>query len=655
MTKTGKIKFSILFVFCFFVQFLHANESLKVEIHPEDPVVGEQVDIVLSVQATDDFEASQPQVPEIAGLKIIKAQNMGQSSSTRMNFINGKTEFSKTVTQQFLMSYQAVKVGTVVIPSFNISINGKTISSAPQKIMVGNQKQSNNRQGTVPGRPQYQQDDPFADEDDMFSQLMKQREKMIEDLQRQMGIPGGSIGGRRQFGQNGSGRAMPSVTLDVNMNEAFFLHLETDKKTAYEGEQITAHWYFYTRGQVESLDRAKFPDLKGFWKEIIEEVPALQFEEVLVNNVPYRRALLASHALFPIKAGNAAIDEFKIKAKVRLPTQFGWGDLNDYTKASKRMVIQVLPLPLENRPQSFSGAVGQFQIQTQIEGLQFPAEQPISLKVRFEGQGNAKLIELPSIAWPEGLEVYDTKSEAKFYKNGQSYKEFEILLLAHKQGEVKVPQINFSYFDPLQKQYVTKSTEEFAIKITEPIKGQKNETSSSQKINGSAAEIERKFLPVAELSQASLSWSHWRFPVLGFLSFFILISFIVQPLWVYRQISYSPNLKQKVIQRLNLVDSAIKAQDYKKMGRECVNLLYLIVSALAQEKNATQDWAVLLDKMPENYRHKYQTQLNELFDYFQTVGFAPEELRREAIEQRPIQTMVLNLRSAADKITADLA
>jgi len=76
------------------------------------------------------------------------------------------------------------------------------------------------------------------------------------------------------------------VTLDVNMNEAFFLWLETDKKSAYEGEQVTANWYLYTRGQIESLDRAKFPDLKGFWKEIIEEVPALQFEEVLVNNVP---------------------------------------------------------------------------------------------------------------------------------------------------------------------------------------------------------------------------------------------------------------------------------------------------------------------------------------------------------------------------------
>ena len=634
-------------------QLVIAGESLKVEIQPEAPGIGDQVDIVITVQSSDDFETSQPQVPDITGLRIIKAQNLGQSSSSRMNFVNGKTEFSKTVTQQFLLSYQAIKQGSVTIPAFNISVNGKTLSTAPQKIMVGAKPSAGNNQ-KIPGRPQYQQDDPFADDDDMFSQLMKQREKMIEELQKQMGVPSGPSG-RRQFGQNGVGRQMPSVTLDVNMNEAFFLWLETDKKSAYEGEQVTANWYLYTRGQIESLDRAKFPDLKGFWKEIIEEVPALQFEEVLVNNVPYRRALLASHALFPIKAGTVAIDEFKIKAKVRIPTQFGWGDLNEYTKASKRLPINVLPLPLENRPQSFSGAVGQFQIQTQIEGLQFPAEQPISLKVRFEGQGNAKLIELPAIAWPDGLEVYDTKSDAKFYKNGQSYKEFEILLLAHKQGDIKIPQINFSYFDPVQKQYITKSTEEFAIKIIEPVKGQNGESFKSKKDESQSATLERKFLPVVELSGAAFSWSQFRWSILSVMSFLIIFGLSLQPLLQFKELTYSPDLKHKVSAKMKLVDVAVQAQDYKKIGSECVNLLYLLVSALAQEKTASEDWVALINKMPENHRQKYEKQLSELFDYFQTVGFAPDSLRQQMLDQKAIQEMVLNLRSAAGKITDELS
>jgi len=654
MIKIGNLKKSILFVLFFMSQWAVAAESLKVEIEPEAPGLGDQVNIVITVQSNDDFESSQPQVPDIAGFKILKAQNLGQSSSSRMNFVNGKTEFSKTVTQQFLLSYQAVKQGSVTIPAFNVSVNGKTLSTAPQKIMVGAKSSASNTQ-KVPGRPRYQQDDPFADDDDMFSQLMKQREKMIEDLQKQMGIPSGPGGGRRQFGQNGTGRQMPSVTLDVNMNEAFFLLLETDKKSAYEGEQITANWYLYTRGQIESLDRAKFPDLKGFWKEIIEEVPALQFEEVLVNNVPYRRALLASHALFPIKAGTVAIDEFKIKAKVRIPTQFGWGDLNEYTKASKRLPINVLPLPLENRPQSFSGAVGQFQIQTQIEGLQFPAEQPISLKVRFEGQGNAKLIELPAIAWPDGLEVYDTKSDAKFYKNGQSYKEFEILLLAHKQGEIKIPQINFSYFDPVQKQYITKSTEEFAIKITEPAKGQNTESFKSKKDDPHTATIERKFLPIVELSGAAFSWSQFRWSILSVLSILIIFGLSLQPLLQFRYLNNSPDLKHKVSAKMKLVDAAVQAQDYKKIGSECVNLLYLLVSALAQEKTASEDWVALVYKMPENHRQKYEKQLGELFDYFQTVGFAPDSLRQQMLDQKAIHEMVLNLRSAAGKITDELS
>jgi len=47
------------------------------------------------------------------------------------------------------------------------------------------------------------------------------------------------------------------------------VYLDLDKTEVYEGEQVTANWSIYTRGSLESLDRVKFPDLKGFWKEII--------------------------------------------------------------------------------------------------------------------------------------------------------------------------------------------------------------------------------------------------------------------------------------------------------------------------------------------------------------------------------------------------
>lgn len=652
MQKIGK-HFFLIFLFQIIVISAWAADSLKVEVQPDSVGVGDTLQIILTVQSSDDFQMNDPQVPDIDGLKLLQAQNAGQSSSTRMNFINGKTDFSKTVQQQYVFVYEALKSGIVVIPAIAVEVNGKQMMSAPQKIAIAQQAQSQRQQqrAEVPGRPQFP-DDPFAEEDDMFSQLMKQRQRMLEELQKQMRGQGGLGGGLPQLQQPNQ---IPSRQIEgINTNEAFFILLEADKKTVYEGEQITASWHIYSRGSLESLDRAKFPDLKGFWKEIIEEVPSLQFTEEMVNGVMYRKALLASHALFPIKPGRTSIDEFKIKAKVRLPTQFGWGSPQEYTKSSRRMEVQVLPLPTDNRPLSFSGAVGQFQIQTQIDGTQFPAGQPISLRIRLEGQGNAKVIELPEIKWPEGLEVYDTKSESKFFKDGLSYKEFEILVVAQRPGEIKIPQINFSYFDPNAKQYVTKSTEEFTVQITEPVKGSSLAPLKAADKSADAQVPEKIFLPVTELSSSLIPWSDVKFPALILISVGAILTVVVQFLLALKKLNLSPQLSYKVDQKLKTLETAVNNRDYKLFGAEAINLLYLMTAHLAQEESATQDWSALLYKMPENYRHNYEAKLNSLFDYFQMVGFAPESVRDQALSRNSPEQMFQDLKKTANKIVSEL-
>lgn len=657
MQKIGRVFFFIL-LFQLLTSKVLAADTLKVEIRPESAGLGDSVQIVLTVQSTDDFEMQDPKVPNIDGLKLLQAQNAGQSSSTRMNFINGKTDFTKSVTQQYIFIYEATKVGIVTIPSFAVEVNGRQIMSAPQKISVSRESQQRQKnRPDIAGRPQYQDDqDPFADEEDVFSQLMKQRQKMLDEVQRQFGAQGFGNGGRPNFQQGLPPSQIPSRTIEgLNTNEAFFILLDVDKKQAYEGEQITTTWHIYTRGNLEALDRAKFPDLKGFWKEIIEEVPSLQFTEEMVNGVMYRKALLAAHALFPIKPGTAVIDEFKIKGKVRLPTPNGWGSLQEYTKSSRRVEVNVLPLPAQGKPLSFSGAVGQFQIQTQIDGTTFPAGQPISLRVRLEGQGNAKVVELPAIEWGDNLEVYDVKSESKFFKDGLSFKEFEILVIAKNPGEVNIPQINFSYFDPTLKQYITKSTEEFKINITEAVKGSSlTPLKATNKGEAEKAQVEKIFLPVTELSSSWFSWGQARWPVMIALSILAILAVSVQFLRELKKLKMSPQLSFKVDNKMRILEGAVKNKDYKLFGAESINLLYLITAHLAQEESATQDWAALFYKMPENYRQSYEKKLNELFDYFQMIGFAPESVRDQALRRNAPEEMFRDLKATANKIVSEL-
>ena len=660
MKKIGKFLF--LF-FIFFLNFAFAEVSVSVEVNPESVGVGDQLQVSLIISSSEDLDVQEPQFPDVDGLTLLQAQNAGQSSSSRMNIVNGKTEFSKTVTQQYDLIFQATKMGFVTIPSFQITVNGKKISTAPQKISVSKTAQNNNQaQAQKRSRPNPM--DPLSEDqdDDMFAQLMKQRQRMIEDMQKQM-QGGGNRNGRGNnngsqnsfnqfFGSGNEPAEVQSKKLDVNEKESFFIYLDIDKKEVYEGEQITANWYIYTRGNLEAIDRAKFPDLKGFWKEIIEEVPNVQFVEEIVNGVRFKKALLASHALFPIKSGVAVVDEFKIKGKIRLPTQFGWGQLSEYTRASRRTAIKVLPLPTEGKPHSFSGAVGQFQIQTQVEGLQFPANQPFTLKVRFEGSGNAKLIELPPINWPEGLEVYDTKSDSKFFKNGQSYKEFEILLVPKNKGDMKIPQIVFSYFDPEAKKYVTKSTEELNLKIIEGLPDKPN-LKSNTTLNSEAGKAEIETKPIFELP-GNFSWLALRYEVffggLVFLILFLCTWFLKN----YFKIHQGPQFKKIVEQKLNLIKKSIDHKNDRKVGTEAVNLIYLLLAQMAQQQNATSEWQQMILQVPQNYRDKFEAELSEKFEYFQMIGFAPEEVKLQLLSQKNILTTFDQLKKLSDKILAEL-
>ncbi len=651
MQKIGSLFFILFFLISMLISRLAlANVTLKVDVTPDAVGLGEQVQVLVTVQSNDDFQSSEPQLSEIDGLRLIQGQNAGQSSSTRMNIINGKTEFSKTVQQQFVYIFETTKKGLVTLPAIKVNVNGQDYLSAAQTVSVSD-KSANPR--NLRQRQQPQAIDPFADEDDMFSQLMKQRQQMLEEVQRQLG--GGGLGGQ-PFGGLGNGQQteIPSRKLDINTNEAFFLLLETDKTTAYEGEQVTANWYLYTQSQIESLDRAKFPDLKGFWKEIIEEVPSLRFDQEIVNGLLYKKALLASHALFPIKPGQASIDEFKIKAKVRMLTANGYGQLSEYTKSSKRQQIKVLPLPSENKPLSFSGAVGQFQIQTQVDGIQFPAAQPFLLKLRFEGQGNAKLIELPPIEWPEGLEIYDTKSESKFFKNGQSYKEFEIYLIAKNKGPIQIPKISFSYFDPTTKEYITKTTETLNLDISEAIAGKSKNTIRPNLEQTDGESIEKIILPVAQLSQNQISWSQVKWPFLDFLSIAVLGYFLILALIQFRQLNTSPPLKNLVDKKIKLIQASVKANDYKAFAAESMNTVYLLAAHLAREKNASEDWAKLVNKMPENYRLKFESQLSQFLDEFQVIGFAPDKVREQVLLNRSLSQIFEQFLLIIDKIIIEL-
>lgn len=645
------------------------QSSVKAQVDRQQVGIGDPIRLTVSIQSNEDFNDIEPSLPAVAGLDLIQTHAGGKSTSSRMSIVNGRTDFSKTISQSYIYILSAQREGEFIIPIIDIGLNGQIYKTQPIKIFVKDEYRQgggSNHQEDQPGRRRFppgfgQPDgesegevaDPFSDEEDIFGQLLKEKEKMFDQLRRQMGQNPGALPNFPPSHPGAQVQPAPSRQLNINTKEAFFIYLDLDKAEVYEGEQVTANWYIYSRGQITSLDRAKFPDLKGFWKEIIEEVPSLQFSTEIVNGIPYQKALLASHALFPIKAGTSVIDEFKIKAKVMLPTSFGWGRPNEFTKASKRISLKVLPLPIEGRPKSFSGAVGSFQIHTKTEGMTFPAHQPLSLRIRFEGQGNAKLIELPAIDWPPELEIFDTKSESKFYKNGESYKEFEVLLIPRKEGQLTIPGITFSYFDPKTKRYIETSSEPLGLTITEGTVASAQISGNFAGVSGSSSLIQIQ--PILDFPTASFSISAQQRGLI-YIGILVLglVGILGQFLLKYKNVAGVPDLSYRVQQRIGKIESLLKQEDDRKLGAEATNLIYILAVGLAGEKGANREWGELVQLIPTVAKEKFLERLTQLFDYFQMVGFAPESMVEQLKKNRDVKNEVQHLKQLSNEIIKDI-
>lgn len=632
MIKTGKfhaIK-SVLtvMVLCLLLgSGAQAATTVQSSVDRTEMGLGDTFTLSVSVVSTDEIDVQEPRAPELDGFELL---NNWQSSAVAQKLVNGPRgmEFETQRRKEFHYQLSAKKMGTLSLSSFEVVVDGKVYRTKPIVIRVGEQNQA---------RPQRPQGNPFDDpfdamdsaEEDIFNQLLQQRQRL---LQQQLG---NMLPGQRQ-GYGAGNVGMPEAqfrSLPNNPNEAFFISVEVDKTEVFEGEQVTVNWYLYTRGQMETLDRLKFPSLKGFWKEIIEEVPSIQFTQEVVNGVPWKKALLASHALFPIKAGTAVIDEYKIKSRVRTLEQgVGgfYGRPYEFTKSSARVPIKVKPLPAEGRPSDFSGAVGQFEVSASVESQSVPVNQPLSLKLRFEGAGNAKLIDLPAMNLPAGLEQYDTKSESKFFKNGRSYKEFEVLLIPRQEGEILIPALSISMFDPGTQRYYTKNTQEISLKIVANPNAPVGPSSRMAEVGGKASQPQgsESTLPslIVEYTPTSRSNMMASPGLWGLIYAGIIIAFLLKAQkalgWGRRRRS----LKQLVQRRYKLVDAAVNKADYRKVGVEMTNIFYTVLGEVSGTGGAAMEVERLLEQVPPSLRRDHGVAIAKSFEVFQTMSFAPEEM-----------------------------
>ncbi len=240
-------------------------------------------------------------------------------------------------------------------------------------------------------------------------------------------------------------------------DSSLLVEAAVDNPTPYVGEQVRYTFRFYRA--ITSLASPNYepPDFAGFWAN--DETEQNEYMARAANGQTYR-VIELSTILFPTIAGEITIEP----ATLDIPGSFF---SRGTVLQSDPVTLDVQPLPTD-APADFTGAVGNYQISTTVDSDNATVGEPISLQVSISGEGNIET--LPEPIWPESDQwrVFDSNTSSQVnVQNGlmTGTRTYERLMIPTQAGQLTIPELSYSYFDPATARYQTVSTADTVIAV----------------------------------------------------------------------------------------------------------------------------------------------------------------------------------------------
>jgi hypothetical protein len=152
-----------------------------------------------------------------------------------------------------------------------------------------------------------------------------------------------------------------------------------------------------------------------------------------------------------------------------LPDVFASGRVvqRDVTLRAGAAKASVRALPSAGRPDDFTGAVGQFEVDASLAASALRQGEPVDLQVKVKGEGNFERFTARGLPDSDGLRTYAPQSAFRA-SDGLGLRGTLTLtqpIAAKQSGDYELPSVRFSYFDPARAEYVTKLGPALAVKV----------------------------------------------------------------------------------------------------------------------------------------------------------------------------------------------
>ncbi|HOE99985.1 MAG TPA: BatD family protein [Spirochaetota bacterium] len=271
-------------------------------------------------------------------------------------------------------------------------------------------------------------------------------------------------------GRNGSNSGQTNRAEDTSkyksssdVNKNYLLKLDIPKNTFYREEPFVVSVNLYIRAQLQTIsyEPLKFPP--SAWIEKMEGKDNYKGRTV-VGRIEYEQYEIEKKRVYISKEG-----EYEIPPVVYNFHGLSGSSFFYYSEAmsikTDPVKIVVKPLPTENKPANFNGAIGDFVYEVDVDPLNLKVKELSTLKIVVSGEGNFHNLKDINYNISGDVDVFSSKNNIETLRDGRKTKKWEILLSPNKPGVQTITVGDFSFFNPKTNGYSTLKGKKITLKV----------------------------------------------------------------------------------------------------------------------------------------------------------------------------------------------
>ncbi len=189
------------------------------------------------------------------------------------------------------------------------------------------------------------------------------------------------------------------------------------------------------------------PELQGAWT--YPRTAALGVADTRTVNGRLYDLFVHHQVAFPLTAGELRVGPATVSYSLPLRTSILSREIPQEVQSSDTAVT-VLPQPLDGRPQPYTGAAARnLEFVVVVDTGDFGVGNASTVTAQVRGEGNVSLWPTPQIRWPDGVRVYEGRTDVEISTEGGAIggtKTFTYLVAPESTGTYVVPPPTYGYF-----------------------------------------------------------------------------------------------------------------------------------------------------------------------------------------------------------------